>query len=144
MESRQLSQLTRCLWEFQEMTLEIDGLMLISVDGGVLASTIGESEAANRVAAVVMTLIGLARQTSEGWNQGDFHELRVRYKDDSNRLRDAQLIAVSEGIALVLVLERAASYGLAAANTPFNMRQALHYLTQILQGEENPPNASWM
>ncbi|MFO7321111.1 MAG: hypothetical protein DIU68_005245 [Chloroflexota bacterium] len=138
-----MSQLTRCLWEFQEMTLEIEGLILISADRGVLASTVSESVAVNRVTAVVKTLIGLARQTSN-WSPSQFNEYRVRYKDDAGNLRDAQLISVTDGIALVVILERQPTQNFAEPAAPFNTRQALHYVNRILRGENDPPNAMWL
>src|SRR5687767_15060145 len=141
-ENRQVALVTRCLWEFQEMTPEIDGLLLVGTDGCVLASTLSQSEATSRVAAIASTLVSLAKQAADEWERGSFHEVRVRFKDQQGRQRDAQLIAVSESIVLVIVLERATTLSLSGMTLMQNTRQALQYVARVLLGE-NPPPALW-
>ncbi len=144
MENRQVALVTRCLWEFQEMTSEIDGLILVNVDGAILTSTLTYSESTDRVAAVASTLVALARQVSEEWERGDFNEVRVRYRDQHAQLRDAQLIAVTDDAVLVIILQRTASLSLSSVTVPFNTRQALQYVAHVLLGDDNPPRAIWI
>lgn len=144
MEGRQVALVTKCLWEFQEMTPEVEGLMLVGMDGFILASTLSHSESTSRVAAVVSALVGLAKQASEEWERGVFNEVRVRFKDHQDKLRDAQLIAVNDTAVLVIILQRTATLSLASVVVPFNTRQALEYVSRVMAGEENPPQITWM
>jgi predicted regulator of Ras-like GTPase activity (Roadblock/LC7/MglB family) len=143
-EARQIALMTQCLWEFQEMTTEVEGLMLIGMDGFVIASTIAITESTSRVAAVVSALVGLAKQVTEEWERGTFSEVRVRFKDQSDRQRDAQLIPVGESAVLVVLLQRTAALSLASITVPFNTRQALQYVALVLNGTDDPPQVTWM
>lgn len=144
MENRQVALVTRCLWEFQEMTPEIEGLILVAVDGTILTGTLTHTESTERVAAVTPTLLGLARQVSEEWDRGDLHEVRVRYQDEQDRMHDAQLIAVTDSTILIMVLTQSTGPSLASVTIPFNTRQALQYVAHVLLGEDDPPSATWM
>lgn len=144
MENPQVTLVTQCLWEFQEMTPEVDGVMLIGGDGIIVASTLSPDETTTQVADVVLALVRLAREAIEDWEQGNFQEVRVRYRDDRNRMRDAQLISAGHDAVLVLVLQQRPAFSLASISVPFNTRLALRYLTRVLEGDTEPPPINWM
>jgi len=144
MENQQLTLATRCLWEFQEMTPEVEGLMLIGQDGGILTTTLARTQSVQRVAGIVSTLVVLARQATETWNRGEFREVRVRYTDEQSRLRDAQLIIVTDEIILVVIHQRPAALGRGSVTIAYNARQAQQALAHILAGDVSLPFIPWL
>lgn len=144
MEKQKIARIAKCLWEFQEMTPEISGLILLGAEGFVIASTLSYTPATTRLAAVASALVALGRQASEEWSRGSFEEIRVRYKDAQDRKWDVQLLPISPMITLAVITQRPPLLSVANIVLSFNTQQAAHYIGAVLGGETAPPPVTWM
>lgn len=138
LESHKITLVTKCLWELQEMSHEIDGLILIGLDGFVIASTLSPTPSTTRVAAVSSALVELAKKVMQEWDRGDFSEVRVTYRDQAGQRRDAQLIPIHDYAILAVLLRNVATLSLATVIVPHNTRKAIQYIRRVVE-EDTPP-----
>jgi predicted regulator of Ras-like GTPase activity (Roadblock/LC7/MglB family) len=143
-ESRKVALVTRCMWELQEMTPEVEGLLLIGTDGFVIASTLRHSQTTSRMAAVSSALVGLAKQVCEEWERGNFQCVNVTYQDETGTNYVAQLMGVTASTILVAITKRVMTFSLATITVPFNIQQTVNYVSQVLSGVDEPPQITWM
>jgi hypothetical protein len=144
LERQQIARISKCLWEFQEMTPEIYGLVLFGAEGFVVASTLTYTPSISRVAAVSAALVGLAKQCTAEWERGNFEEVRVRYRDEDDRQWDAQLLPVTLMYTLAVVIQRPPALSVSNIVLSFNTQQAQHYVASVLNGADDPPRITWM
>jgi predicted regulator of Ras-like GTPase activity (Roadblock/LC7/MglB family) len=135
MENRRLALVAKCLWEFQENTLDVHGLMLVGTDGFVMASTVTPSPATSRIAAVAVALLGLAKQASAEMGRGGLHEVRVGY-DES---RFCVLTPVSDTAVLVVATESLVNNGTGLIALEVNRQRCAAALTQLMTRGTLPP-----
>lgn len=129
---------TRCLWSLQEVSLQVEGLLLTSVDGLTLTSTMQGDDSSQRLAAVATTMFLLGEDMTQAWGSGESTELFVKLLDDRGKTRYVYMIPVGFRAVLVAIVQMK----WLAPELYRDLRKAAHYLDSVLDGE-TPPTPQW-
>lgn len=143
MEDHLITLLTKCLWEYQEMTPQVEGVMLVATSGFIVASTFSMSDEISRLAAVSSALFLLGRQFTHEFELGKLGEIGVRYTNEDGEPRDAELLPVNPNYFLVVAIERVSAVSLPMVTVPFNTQQMTYFVARLLDGDDPPP-IQWM
>jgi predicted regulator of Ras-like GTPase activity (Roadblock/LC7/MglB family) len=138
MEQYQVALMTKCLWEFQEMLPEIDGIMLVSHDGFIIASTFVGGPSASRLAAVSSALVGLARRISPRMSCGPMVEVWARLEDGSVLLKPA-----GDDATMIILMHSPPRLNSTGTSFPINTHRAIEYVVQVMNGDDPPP-ITWL
>jgi len=134
MEQYQVALMTKCLWEFQEMLPEIDGIMLVGQDGFIIASTFVGGPSASRLAAVSSALVGLARKVSPRMSCGPMVEVWARLEAGSVLLKPA-----GDDATLIILVQSPPRLSQVVTSFSTNTHRAIDYVVQVMNGEEPSP-----
>lgn len=138
MDTLQTELTTRCLWSLQESSIEIEGLMLTSVDGLALTTTMQGDEGAQRLAAVATTMFLLGEDMTQAWGSGESTELFVKLMNESGETRYVYMVPVGFRAVLVAIVRMK----WLAPELYRDLRKACQYLDSVLDGEI-PPAPQW-
>ncbi len=138
MDSLRIELATRCLWSLQEVSLECEGLLLTSVDGLTLTTTLPGDDSAQRLAAVATTMFLLGEDMTQAWGSGESTELFVKLMDEQGKTRYVYMIPVGFRAVLVAIVQMK----WLAPELYRDLRKAAQYLDSVLDGE-TPPTPQW-
>lgn len=138
MDSLRIELATRCLWSLQEVCLQVEGLMLTSVDGLTLTTTLYGDDQAQRLAAVATTMFLLGEDMTQAWGSGESTELFVKLLDEDQKTRYVYMIPVGYRAVLVAIVQMK----WLAPEVYRDLRKAAEYLDSVLDGE-TPPAPHW-
>ncbi|MCA9914733.1 MAG: roadblock/LC7 domain-containing protein [Anaerolineae bacterium] len=138
MDTLQTELATRCLWSLQEVSIEIEGLMLTSVDGLALTTTMQGDEGSQRLAAVATTMFLLGEDMTQAWGSGESTELFIKLMNDAGETRYVYMVPVGFRAVLVAIVRMK----WLAPELYRDLRKASQYLDSVLDGEV-PPAPQW-
>jgi predicted regulator of Ras-like GTPase activity (Roadblock/LC7/MglB family) len=133
---------TKCLWELQENCSEIREVLLLSIGGLILATTMQRADSAQRLSAVSAALFLLGEHASAVWTGGQANEVLLRFTAQPHPTNPqdkvvafAQLSAVGHTAVLLVVYEQDSQ----SAAPQAHIRKAVAYLEALLHGQTPPP-----
>lgn len=105
---RDTTYIRQRLLELQRNYPLVDGLMLVSTGGLVIASTFHKEDSVSRLAAVTRTMYLLAEDTCREFDRGELRAVHLNFRrgqaGDDNTPSRVVMRAITEGAVLAMVL----------------------------------------
>lgn len=128
LDAKQKELATKRLWGLQEMFTDVDGLVLASIGGLQLTSTMPNSASLQRLTAASTALLLLGEHALAEWSGDQMEGVYVTIKGEIPRY--ATLYPV--GTTALLIIIRRIETKIAAADAILSVKDTVQYLEAIL------------